>query len=57
MMTQWEVMSFLQISRTTLYRLRKEGVIPTYKVGKQGVRFKRSEVEEYLNHQKQTPQD
>lgn len=53
MMTQKDVMHFLQISRTTLHRLRKEGVIPTYKVGKQGVRFKRSEIEGYVNQQKQ----
>ena len=51
MMTQKDVMDLLQISRTTLHRLRKEGVIPTYKVGKQEIRFKRSEIEEYVNHQ------
>jgi predicted DNA-binding transcriptional regulator AlpA len=53
MMTQKNVMDLLQIFRTILHRLRKEDVIPKYKVGKQGVRFKRSEIKEYVNHQKQ----
>ena len=53
MLTVDEVLKLLRISRTTLYTLRKEKVIPSYKVGKQGIRFKREDIEQYLEKQKQ----
>ncbi len=51
-MTIQEVLKLLKISRTTLHRLRTEGVIPSYKIGG-SVRFKRNEIEEYLDSTKQ----
>jgi len=51
MMTVNEVTEYLKISRTTLHRLRKEGAIPSYQVSK-SVRFKREEIEDYLQKQR-----
>jgi excisionase family DNA binding protein len=48
LMTVQEVIDYLKISRQTLFRLRKNGVIQTYKVGERGLRFKRSEIESYV---------
>ena len=52
LMTVQEVIEYLKISRQTLFRLRKEGVIPFYQVGERGVRFKRSDIEDYLKQHK-----
>lgn len=52
MMSIKEVTKYLKISRQTLHTLTKQGLIPVYKVGR-SVRYKRSEVEEYLKRQKQ----
>ncbi len=53
LMTVQEVIEYLKISRQTLLILRKEGVFPTYKIGKRGVRFRRSDIEAYLKERKQ----
>jgi excisionase family DNA binding protein len=52
MMTVKDVMDFLQISRSSVYRLIKKKAFPTYKV-EGNTRFKREDIEEYLNKQKQ----
>ncbi len=52
-MTVQDVMDFLQISRATVYRLVEQGAFPSYKIGR-GVRFKRQDIEEYFEQQKQT---
>ena len=46
-----EAMKYLDISRTTLHRLTKEGMIPAYKVGRL-VKYKREEIDEFLRKQR-----
>ncbi len=52
MMTIPEVTEFLRISRQYLHTLTKEGKLPSYKLGRR-VLYKRTEVEEYLEQNKQ----
>jgi excisionase family DNA binding protein len=52
MMTVKDVMDFLQISRSSVYRLIKKKAFPAYKI-EGNTRFKRGDIEEYLNKQKQ----
>ena len=49
LMTVKEVMEYLSISRTTLYRIMQDGEIRSYKV-KGSLRFKIEDVEEYLRN-------
>ncbi len=48
MLTFKQVMSYLVISDTTLYRLMHQGKIRAYRVGSEW-RFKREEIEAYVN--------
>lgn len=48
-LTRSEVCKLLKIDISTLHRWRKENVIPSYGMGNR-VYFKRSEVEQILNH-------
>lgn len=47
LLTVQDVLGWLNISRTTLWRLVKNGEIGTVRVGKQ-IRFKRDHVEAYI---------
>lgn len=47
LMTLQEVCNYLKISRFTVYRLIKQGRLPSFKVGGQW-RFRRGEVDKYL---------
>lgn len=51
MMTVKQVLDFLNISRSTLHRLTKHGLLPAYKLGRT-LRYKREEIEEYLRKQR-----
>lgn len=49
MMTQKEVCDFLNISRQTLYKIRKRGLLKGSRVAtSQGLRFKQSDVEAFF---------
>ncbi len=50
MMTVKQVLEFLNISRSTLHRITKQGFLPAYKLGK-ALRYKREEVDEFLRKQ------
>jgi len=52
-MSRNEVCAMLGISQTTLYRMRVYEQFPFHKVGSRGIKFKKSEVIEYMNEQKQ----
>jgi excisionase family DNA binding protein len=52
MMTVKDVMDFLQISRSSVYRLIEKKAFPVYKV-EGNTRFKRDDIEEYLGQRKQ----
>lgn len=47
-MTTNEVVEYLRTTKTTLFKLIREGVIPAVKVGK-AYRFRRSEIEAFLS--------
>lgn len=42
-----EVMSYLKVSRQTIYDWLNAGKIKAYKIGK-GVRFKKSDIEDFI---------
>lgn len=48
LLTQGEVMTRLNASRSTIYRLRQSGSIKTIKIGRK-VYFKENDVERFLN--------
>ena len=48
LLTAKQVASLLNVSKSLVYRLKDEGVLPFYKVGRSAVRFIRHDVEEYL---------
>lgn len=50
LLTIKQVCQFLNVSRATLYLLRRSGKLPEYTVHR-GVRFKREDVEAYLQQQ------
>ncbi len=52
MMSVKDVAAFLNVVPKTIYRLIEQGELPSYKVGKV-IRIKRSDIEEYLEKQKQ----
>ena len=52
MMTIKEVAGMLRITRQSLHARTKDGALPSYKIGRR-VLYKRSEVEQYLENQKQ----
>ena len=52
MLTKQEVMEFLKISLSTVNRLMREKDIPYHKI-KGNVRFKRSDVERYIEATRQ----
>lgn len=45
-----ETIKFLKISRTSLWRLRKCGKMPYYQIGSGTIRFKLSEILNFLNY-------
>lgn len=47
--TEKEIAEFLQISRSTMNRLRMEGGLPYYQVGR-SVRFRMDEIEQWLTN-------
>jgi len=53
MLTVKEVMAFLKVSRSKIYRLIDAGALKPYKIGERGTRFKRSDVEAYVRSQEQ----
>lgn len=54
MMTIPEVMQYLKISRQYLHQLTKEGSIPCYRLGKKAVRYRREDIDKYLESTKDT---
>lgn len=52
LMTVQEVIKYLNISRTTLHRIVKDGELISYKI-KGSLRFKIEDVEEYVRTSKQ----
>lgn len=48
LMTVKEVCEYLRISRATLYTYIEQDMIPSYRVGKRGRRFKRGDVEDFV---------
>jgi excisionase family DNA binding protein len=48
LLTEREAMDFLQCSRTTLYRLRKAGMIKFIQMGSR-IRYRMQDLEEYLD--------
>ena len=49
LITAGEVAKILKVSKATVYTLAQLGVIPCYRIGERSVRFKLSEVMEYLD--------
>ena len=47
-----EVASILGVNLITAYKMGKDGLIGTFRVGKRGVRFPEAEVERYLAEHK-----
>ncbi len=52
MMSTQEVLEYLNISRSTLHRLRERGELHAHKFGK-AVRFDRQEIDDFLRRTKQ----
>ena len=51
LLTRQEVQSRCRISRSTIYRLKKQGRFPTpIRVGDRAVRWKESEIDEYIGN-------
>ena len=53
-MTVKDVCEYLQISKSTVYRLIDQAVLKPYKISETGraVRFKREEIDDYLRQQR-----
>ena len=51
LMTSRDVMKYLKVSRTTLWRLTRDGLLTSYRVGGD-MRFKMSDVQNYLERHK-----
>jgi excisionase family DNA binding protein len=56
LLTSREVMQYLNVSRTTLWRLTKDGLLPAYRIGSD-FRFRKTDINAYLERQKVTPDD
>ena len=56
LLTSREVMQYLNISRTTLWRLTKDGLLPAYSIGSD-FRFRKSDINAYLERQRVNPDD
>ena len=52
-MTTQEVMDYLRISRSTLYRMVREARLPVYRIGARAVRYRRQDVEKLLQRSKE----
>lgn len=48
-LTVEDVLEYLGISRTTLWKLRKEGKLTTYMIGERAIRFKQKEVQQLVD--------
>ena len=53
-LTPGELAEFFSISKATVYSLVEKRVMPFYKIGGQ-LRFKRTDIEEYLEHSRINP--
>jgi len=51
MMTVKDVMQYLQVSRSKVYRLIQQGALYPYKIGERGTRFKQSDLDAYIQKQ------
>jgi len=49
LLTIEEVMKFMKISRSTVYRLMKTGILPYVKLSPRLIRFRKRDIEEMLN--------
>jgi len=52
-MKEPEVLDYMQISHGTLWRLRREGVIPELRLGLRGIRFDREDVDDAIESLKE----
>ena len=53
-MTMEEVGNLMGLDRSTVYNWKRKGLLPHYKIGKRAVRFKRSEILQWLEPGKET---
>ena len=49
LLTVVQVASLLNVSKSLVYRLKDEGQIPCFKVGRSAIRFNREDVDAYLS--------
>lgn len=56
LLTTKEVMRFLSVSRTTLWRMVKDGELPAFRIGGD-LRYKREDIDAYLERNKIDPGD
>ena len=54
LMTSREAMRYLNVSRTTLWRLTRDGMLPAYRIGGD-LRFKMADIQGFLERQKVAP--
>ncbi len=51
-LTMKEVGDLMGVDRSTIYNWKRRGVLPYYKIGKRAVRFKLTEILQWLDIQK-----
>jgi len=55
-LTMEEVGNLIGLDRNTIYNWKRQGVLPHYKIGKRAVRFKLTEVLQWMETQKRDGQ-
>jgi excisionase family DNA binding protein len=48
LMTMEEVGNMIGVDRSTIYTWKRKGLLPHYKIGKRAVRFKQSEILQWV---------